>query len=142
MSLYGLFWLPWFDTTIVTLRILQCDFCLYFIGYFGINLYHMAEKGQNRKKLCLLVIGIIFFVISVGFWFVISTFLLPAYVPWSPAESRTLNQRCLCNWLGLDWHDLLHYISALICLFYFLIVRQMDTCFDHRNDAVKRINKF
>ncbi|UMM39490.1 hypothetical protein L5515_016529 [Caenorhabditis briggsae] len=141
-SLYGLFWLPWFDTTIVTLRILQCDFCLYFIGYFGINLYHMAEKGKNRKKLCLLFIGIIFFVISVGFWFVISTFLLPAYVPWSPAESRTLNQRCLCNWLGLDWHDLLHYISALICLLYFLIVRQMDTCFDHRNDAVKRITKF
>ncbi|CAO4383395.1 unnamed protein product [Caenorhabditis nigoni] len=139
---YGLLALPWFDTTIVTLRILQCDFCLYFIGYFGINLYHMAEKGKYRNKLYLLITGIFVFVVSIGSWFVISTFFLPAYVPWSPAESRALNQKCLCNFLGLDWHDLLHYISAIICLFYFLIVRQMDTCFNHVNENIKRITKF
>ncbi|PIC15930.1 hypothetical protein B9Z55_022719 [Caenorhabditis nigoni] len=139
---YGLIALPWFDTTIVTLRILQCDFCLYFIGYFGINLYHMAEKGKCRNKLYLLFGGMSVFVVSIGSWFVISTFFLPAYVPWSPAESRTLNQKCLCNFLGLDWHDLLHYISAIICLFYFLIVRQMDTCFNHVNENIKRITKF
>lgn len=134
---YGCFWKTRFDTPIVTRRILQWDLTLYFIFFCVNRVMDIRRNGLHKRdtwKVVLFCFTTILLTVCVIFWWFISTYRLPADVRWSPAESRTLNQQCLWESMGVDWHDVLHYLSAVICILYVFVMLQIDKRLELENE--------
>ncbi|CAL2049130.1 unnamed protein product [Caenorhabditis brenneri] len=120
---------PDYDSARISLRIIQTDFALYFI-FYCLNKFkepHIFTCSLNScsKTLCLYVTTCLF-IAGIGFWFYISKYKLPAYVPWSPAASRTLNASCFSDILGMGWYDLFYYTTMGICILYPIMVHKID----------------
>ncbi|ULT80196.1 hypothetical protein L3Y34_010640 [Caenorhabditis briggsae] len=129
-----LFWVIffWYDSSVIILRVVQTDFAIYFLLYYLNKISY--EKVFKRSFYGLTVLFALFIIA----WGIISAYYLPAFVPWSPAESRTLNKTCFSvnhYCLGMDWHDILHFVTAAICFLYPLIVSKIDQAFKS-NDTV------
>ncbi|CAP34355.1 Protein CBG15988 [Caenorhabditis briggsae] len=112
-----LFWVIffWYDSSVIILRVVQTDFAIYFLLYYLNKISY--EKVFKRSFYGLTVLFALFIIA----WGIISAYYLPAFVPWSPAESRTLNKTCFSvnhYCLGMDWHDILHFVTAAICFFF------------------------
>ncbi|PIC15927.1 hypothetical protein B9Z55_022718 [Caenorhabditis nigoni] len=116
----------WYDSSVIILRVIQTDFAIYFLLYYFNKVSY--EKVFKTSFYWLTALFVLFIIA----WGVISAYFLPAFVPWSAAESRTLNKTCFSvngYCLGMDWHDILHFVTAAICFLYPLIVSKIDQAF-------------
>ncbi|CAL2049132.1 unnamed protein product [Caenorhabditis brenneri] len=114
----------WMNSTTALLRFIQCDFAIYFMVYLANKLISPTDRLRNPIKFWLLLAASTGCIIA---WGCISGFLLPAHVP--VAESRALNSPCLRvlgHSIGMDWHDVLHFLTAIICFIYHFLIVVMD----------------